>query len=420
MNSTKIEKQNEKIDCLFATFKEKMQKEMSMIDEKTDSYEFEKKISEQIQIFSRDLYQTMCGEENVPKNSKMELLTSFGEIQLRKTHPLAVSPSGYKISAYLQAQMCRLGSKMVFDEASEELNLLKHIPCNAKQIERICHHYGDCIASTDLHKEYEKEIKSQDANISTTKSQEKDSTFYVMMDGSMILTRDKEQKYKELKLFRSFYSENRIERISKNRNMITESTYISHLGSHDRFLDKVLESLPKDTGPVFIADGAKWIWNFAETYFPENRQILDYFHCKEHLCEFAKDCFSDDEKDKRNKWVEDHMDLLKNEQVELFFEKLDKLETESNHVKLKKNKLLTYLLNNKKRINYGAFLKEGLLVGSGAMESANRDVIQKRLKLSGQRWTVKGANQIANLRTCYKSNKHGFVIFIIKNFKKTG
>jgi hypothetical protein len=420
MNGTKVEKQKEKIDCLFETFKEKIKKELSMIDESTDSYEFEKRMNEQLYMFSHELYQTICGEENIPKNSKKELLTSFGEIQLRKTHPLAVSPSGYKISSYLQAQMCRLGSKIVFSEASEELYELKHIQCNAKQIERICHHYGDCIASTDLYKDYEKEKASQASNISTTKEQEKDSTFYAMMDGSMILTRDKEQKYKELKLFRSFYSENRIEHISKNRNMITESTYISHLGNHDRFLDKVLEILPKDTNPVFIADGAKWIWNFAETYFPESRQILDCFHCKEHLYEFAKEYFSDNEKDKRVKWVEYCMDLLKNEQVELFFDKLDKLETKSNHVKQEKNKLLTYLLNNKKRINYGAFLKEGLLIGSGAMESANRDVIQKRLKLSGQRWTVNGANQIANLRTCYKSNKHDFVIFIIRNFKKTG
>jgi hypothetical protein len=63
-------------------------------------------------------------------------------------------------------------------------------------------------------------------------------------------------------------------------------------------------------------------------------------------------------------------------------------------------------------------MKKGLLVGSGAMESANKDVIQKKLKLSGQRWSVNGANQIANLRTCYKSGKHDFIIFLIKNFKK--
>lgn len=43
------------------------------------------------------------------------------------------------------------------------------------------------------------------------------------------------------------------------------------------------------------------------------------------------------------------------------------------------------------------------LIGSGAIEAAHRNVIQKRLKLSGQRWTIKGAQQITNLRTYKKS-----------------
>jgi GH43 family beta-xylosidase len=40
-----------------------------------------------------------------------------------------------------------------------------------------------------------------------------------------------------------------------------------------------------------------------------------------------------------------------------------------------------------------------------------------RLNLSGQRKTVNDANQIANLRTCYKNNKHDFIIFLVKNLK---
>lgn len=51
----------------------------------------------------------------------------------------------------------------------------------------------------------------------------------------------------------------------------------------------------------------------------------------------------------------------------------------------------------------GDFKGKGLLYGSGAIESANRDIIQKRMKLSGQRWTLSGAQQMLNLRVCYKS-----------------
>jgi len=41
---------------------------------------------------------------------------------------------------------------------------------------------------------------------------------------------------------------------------------------------------------------------------------------------------------------------------------------------------LTYLTNNKKRINYGKFLRKGLLIGSGAIESANMVLICKLLR----------------------------------------
>jgi hypothetical protein len=36
-----------------------------------------------------------------------------------------------------------------------------------------------------------------------------------------------------------------------------------------KYITQVLETLPKDTNPIFIVDSAKWIWNFAETYFPK-------------------------------------------------------------------------------------------------------------------------------------------------------
>jgi len=80
-----------------------------------------------------------------------------------------------------------------------------------------------------------------------------------------------------------------------------------------------------------------------------------------------------------------------------------------------KEKLLNYLTTNKKRINYGEYIKQGLLIGSGAIEAAHRDVLQKRLKLSGQRWTTNGAQQIANLRTYKKSNKWDQVKSLIVN-----
>jgi hypothetical protein len=369
----------------------------SKINEATNSYDFEKAFKSEMSIFSQSVYQSIIGDCEVDKNNRMKLMTSLGEVVLNKSHPLAVSPGGFKISAYLQEQMCRLGTKMTFEESQEELKELLEIETNAKQIERLCHHYGEELSQIDWHQAYWEGIQ---LHIPFHRQ------LYVLIDGSMLLTRDKEQAWKEVKLCRMFYDTERIEPISKNRNMLTDSRYVAHLGGHQEFLDKVLDVIPSGKPPVFIADGAKWIWNWVEDYYPQSIQILDYYHCKEHIYAFAKEYFT---KQEISIWVEDATDKLKTQRVDIFLKELEEL-TCKNEVLLKsKNKLLNYLTNNKKRINYGKFIDEGLWIGSGAIESANREVIQKRMKLSGQRWTEQGAKQMLNLRTCYKSGKQKLI-----------
>ncbi len=54
-------------------------------------------------------------------------------------------------------------------------------------------------------------------------------------------------------------------------------------------------------------------------------------------------------------------------------------------------------------MDYRAYRKRGLLIGSGAIEAAHRTVVQKRLKRSGQRWSQVGAQRVLNLRVCWMS-----------------
>ena len=51
---------------------------------------------------------------------------------------------------------------------------------------------------------------------------------------------------------------------------------------------------------VIVSDGTKWNW--AEDLYPKNKKILNYFHAKEHLCEFARDCIGDEAF--REQWME--------------------------------------------------------------------------------------------------------------------
>ena len=66
--------------------------------------------------------------------------------------------------------------------------------------------------------------------------------------------------------------------------------------------------------------------------------------------------------------------------------------------------LYKYMTNNKERINYNSFEEKGYYIGSGAIESGNKTVIQQRMKQSGMRWGVAGGQYIAALRAKYESN----------------
>lgn len=76
--------------------------------------------------------------------------------------------------------------------------------------------------------------------------------------------------------------------------------------------------------------------------------------------------------------------------------------------------VIRYYQNNKVRMQYKTYLEAGYLISSGPIESAHRNVVQQRLKLSGQRWSEKGAQQIVNLRACQKSNRWPELVNIIK------
>jgi hypothetical protein len=80
----------------------------------------------------------------------------------------------------------------------------------------------------------------------------------------------------------------------------------------------------------------------------------------------------------------------------------------------KREQLIRYLENNRARMDYKYYREQGYLIGSGAMESANRAVIQQRMKRSGQRWSIDGGQQLLNIRTAYLSNNWTHVQDILR------
>jgi len=308
---------------------------------------------------------------------------------LNKHHLLVQSPTQMNISSFAQETMCYIGQHLVFKEAEEVINNLTGANINAKQIERLCHHYGQGLEDDLL---YNIEVNGYEEVL----SEESEKCHYVSVDGSMYFTR--EEDWKEIKLGRIYKHED-LMKVSKDRCELLSSNYVAHLGSNKDFLPKMEYCIENIKNKVFIADGATWIWNWVEDTYPNCEQIVDFFHAKEHLYEFAREYFKD--KDYREKWLEKQSQVMLNKGITPIIATLQQLLKKTEKLR----QLIGYYTNHEKRMQYHLFKEKGLIIGSGAIESAHKDVLQKRLKLSGQRWTKKGLQQIAQLRVAYKSNK---------------
>lgn len=295
--------------------------------------------------------------------------------------------------------MCFLGQQMVFEEAEQTLALLLGGKVSAKQIERVCHYYGQQFED-DLQQSIDK-----GGAISVVDNK----CCYAMLDGGMIFTR--EEKWKEMKVARFFDRQDHVN-VSRERNYIGDSIYAAHLGDHRAFLKKVEHHLDKKGNVVFIADGARWIWKWVEAMYPESTQILDFYHAKQHLCQYAEIAMR--EKKQREKWLGEQTLLLLDDGIESVMENIMAIKRGSRKARNEKEKILQYYTENKERMKYKTYRENSLMIGSGPIEAAHRNVIQQRMKLSGQRWTRKGAQQMANLRVLNKSKQWAKLIDFIE------
>lgn len=146
-----------------------------------------------------------------------------------------------------------------------------------------------------------------------------------------------------------------------------------------------------------LGDGAKWIWNQVKTLFPTAVQILDYYHCREHVhkvgaLQFAEDAAQEQE------WVEATMARLFWGYVDWAVEGLQALQPRDPQAAEEIRKLIGFLQNSAERLQYRRARKGGYPIGSGGIEAANKSISHVRLKRSGAWWYLKQANHMLALR----------------------
>jgi hypothetical protein len=308
---------------------------------------------------------------------------------------------GFGISPYMQELMTYAGHLDCYGDCNETIEKFTMVTVNPSQVYRVTDYVSESLKDEDHKGER------------TLQPLSKDDVLYVEVDGSMIQTRKNDEPWKEVKLGRLFRGCDCLNPNSKSSYLL-DSQYVGHFGKSVDFCEK-LERIIDSYGDlkdrlVFISDGAAWIREWIADRYPLAVPILDFYHGLEYLYDFAKEAFPDAPSEK-DKWCQEQKDLLLASDVDTVLDNIGL----TNAKDQEKKKIITYYKNNKERMKYKQYRKIGCgIIGSGAIESAHKTVIQKRMKQAGQRWSIEGAKNMLRLRVISMNKQWAKVINFLK------
>lgn len=287
----------------------------------------------------------------------------------------------YQISPYLQERYVLAGQSDVYAKSNELINSFLRIEVNAMQVHRVTNTYGELSA----------DVVAQ-ASSTSLLAVSAQAIVYAELDASMVLTR--EDKWQEVKVGRLF-TQDEIHQTSASRTEVFDSLYCAKLGTHTEFCEVFKPLVDKyesyEDRLVFITDGALWIKNWLSDHYKKATIILDYYHVSEYIGKWCHCTFADE--GIRKAKYETYKTLLLEgggkAVLEDFKREIALMSERTQSTQKQQEGILNYFEKNLYRMDYPQYRQRGLCIGSGAIEAAHRTVVQKRMKLSGQRWSKK-------------------------------
>lgn len=198
------------------------------------------------------------------------------------------------------------------------------------------------------------------------------------------------------------------DRFCKNhRRGLIQRRIVSVLGTADQLIARVWSALVlgglmgAQTTVAVIGDGAEWIWERAKI-FVRRIEILDYWHAAEHAWKCARALWGEKTAQTRQ-WAHRIARAIRAGKVRQVIHELDALLAKLRRAADREavQALRDYYEQHAGRMNYPRYRRLGLSIGSGATESAHKQVNHVRMRQAGMRWSERGAQRMIALRTSY-------------------
>lgn len=186
-----------------------------------------------------------------------------------------------------------------------------------------------------------------------------------------------------------------------------EGSYFSRLAEAETFIEQATAEVHRrgveTAGTVAgVVDGAVWEQGFFAVHRPDAVRILDNPHAREHLNTAAQAVWGASSA-AATAWLSEQAKELTTGDPGTVLTALRALPVttaiDPAAAPRERDRTLAYLVQRWEQIQYASFLAQGLPIGSGMVESANKLVVEARLKGTGMRWAPAHVNPLVGLRT---------------------
>lgn len=282
--------------------------------------------------------------------------------------------------------MTRLGSKLTFAQAVEEMWLGQRIQLEESTLRQTTYRHGEAAEAIERDKVEQLERKMMPSSAQPER-------LLVSSDGAFIhLTNGEWREVKTMIVdeFDSQWQEKNGELQVKTRD-ISYYSRSYRIREFERYALGELHRRGLDNAQVVVTvnDGAEWIESFADYHLPQAERILDFQHALEYVKMAGRVVFGENSA-AFNEWFTPLPHQMKHEPPQRTIVALCLLATKatSDEQRAVIDQCRRYLQKREERIDYAHFQKQGYPIGSGSAESSHKVVVHSRMKQAGMR----GAN----------------------------
>jgi hypothetical protein len=159
---------------------------------------------------------------------------------------------------------------------------------------------------------------------------------------------------------------------------------------------------------VVLGDGADWIWRYAAAFLAvagvQIIEIVDLYHALEHLGLVARIVLGQGSRATET-WLAARKKELLEQGAAPILAALADLEPDTLEAAEEVRKGIGYFQTHAARMDYPQFIARQFPIGSGAIESTCKTLVEERAKGAGMRWTQAGAQAVLSLRAVQRSGR---------------